>query len=60
MAGLKVVAGDALIHFGLLCGTIFLPVGRVCNSKDFDVIVRLLQANHAVNSFRFILGLVLT
>ena len=60
MAGLKVVAGDALIHFGLLCGTIFLPVDRVCNSKDFNVIVRLLLINHAVNAFRFIVGVVLT
>jgi hypothetical protein len=58
--GIKIAAGDPLTHLAFLIAASLLPKHTKCDTRNFDVVVNLLIANHAINFSRLIIGIVLT
>ena len=55
MSGLKVAAGDPILHLGLFIATLYIPKRIVCGGVDYGNTMVLLCLSHAVNSARFLI-----
>jgi len=55
MSGLKVAAGDPILHLGLFIATLYIPKRLVCDGVDYGNTIVLLCVSHAINSARFII-----
>lgn len=59
MSGLKVAAGDSILHLGFFIATLYLPKNVVCEDVDYGNTISLLCLSHAINSSRLIVKFVL-
>jgi hypothetical protein len=55
MSGLKIAAGDPILHLGLFIASLYIPKKLVCEGVDYGNTIVLLCVSHAVNSARFII-----
>ena len=55
MSGLKIAAGDPILHLGLFIASLYIPKILVCEGVDYGNTIVLLCVSHAVNSARFII-----
>jgi hypothetical protein len=55
MSGLKIAAGDPILHLGLFIATLYLPKQLVCDGADYGNTIVLLCVSHAINSARFLI-----
>ena len=58
MSGLKVAAGDPILHLGLFIATLYIPKQMICEDFDYGNTIVLLCISHAVNSGRFLIKFV--
>jgi ribosome biogenesis protein Tsr3 len=54
MSGLKVAAGDSILHLGFFIVTLYLPKNVRCDQVDYGDTISLLCLSHAINCTRFI------
>lgn len=55
MSGLKIAAGDPILHLGLFIATLYIPKKMICEDVDYGNTVVLLCLSHAVNAARFLI-----
>ena len=53
MSGLKIAAGDPILHLALWIATLCLPSQSFCDGADYGGTILLLCVSHAINSARF-------
>jgi hypothetical protein len=57
LTGLKVAAGDPIMHIGLFIGsTFFMPHDEKCSGVEYGRIIMYLSISHGINGFRFLMG----
>lgn len=59
MSGFKSLAGDPILHFGLVCGMIFVPTNAECEGKNFNFTFICLWTSHLINGMRILVSIVM-
>ena len=57
MSGFKALAGDPILHLGLICGMIFVPTNAECNGENFNFTFICLWISHFINGMRILVSI---
>ena len=57
MSGFKALAGDPILHLGLVCGMIFVPTNAECDGNNFNFTFICLWTSHLINGMRIVMSI---